>query len=70
MAVAKALDVAAAGTETLARASLPSWDAMKDVGGLVDCWGGEFCHLFPKVLAVIRRGSHQLSVLERTHLPR
>jgi hypothetical protein len=58
-AVATALDVPAADAETLVRASQPLWNAMEDVGGLVDSWGGgEFCHLFPSMLAVIRREAH------------
>jgi hypothetical protein len=59
LAVATALDVPPADAETLVRASQPLWDALEDVGGLVDSWGGgEFCHLFPKMLAVIRREAH------------
>jgi len=58
-AVATALDAAAADAETLVRASQPLWNAMEDVGGLVDSWGGgEFCHLFPSMRAVIRREAH------------
>ena len=54
LAVATAVDVSAADAEKLVRASQPLWDAMEDVGGLVDSWGGgEFCHLFPAMLAVI-----------------
>lgn len=49
----------AADAETLVRALHPLWDAMEDVGGLVDLWaGGEFCHLFPTMLAVIGREAH------------
>ena len=56
LAVATALVVSAADAETLVRASQPLWDALEDVGGLVDSWGGgEFCPLFPTMLAVIRR---------------
>ena len=41
--------------EKILRASEPFWNAMEDVGGLVDSWGGgEFCNLFPKMCAVIR----------------
>ena len=59
LAVAAALDITAADAETLVRASQPLWDAMEDVGGLVDSWGGgEFCYLFPTMLAVIRREAH------------
>lgn len=58
-AVATALEVSATDAETLVRASQPLWDAMEDVGGLVDSWGGgEFCHLFPTMLAVIRGQAH------------
>jgi hypothetical protein len=59
LAVAAALDITPADAETLVRASQPLWDAMEDVGGLVDSWGGgEFCHLFPTMLAVIRPEAH------------
>lgn len=56
-AVRDALGVATEDAETLVRASEPLWDAMEQVGGLVDSWGGgEFCHLFPRMLAVVRSG--------------
>jgi hypothetical protein len=33
-------------------------DAMERAGGLVDSWGGgEFCHIFPRVLAFIQSGT-------------
>jgi hypothetical protein len=36
----------------------PLWDAMERAGGLVDYWGGgEFCQIFPRVLAFIRSGA-------------
>jgi len=54
-AVQAALGTTAEGAETVIRASEPLWDAMEQVGGLVDSWGGgEFCHLFPKMMAVVR----------------
>jgi hypothetical protein len=50
-----ALGVNTDAAETIVRASVPLWDAMEDVGGLVDSWGGgEFCYRFPKMCAVIR----------------
>lgn len=55
-AVAAALAVTPADAEAVVRASQPLWDAMEDVGGLVDSWGGgDFCHLFPAMLATIKR---------------
>ena len=58
-AVVVALGVNPEGAETIVRASLPLWDAMEEVGGLVDSWGGgEFCTLFPKMCAVIRPAAH------------
>ena len=55
-AVAAALDVTTACAEKVVRASQPLWNALEDVGGLVDSWGGgEFCQLFPTMLAAIRR---------------
>jgi len=54
-AVAAALDVSTEDAERIVRASEPLWDAMEDIGGLVDSWGGgEFCYLFPKMCAVIK----------------
>jgi hypothetical protein len=45
----------AATAENLVRSAEPLWDAMERAGGLVDSWGGgEFCHIFPRVLAFIR----------------
>jgi hypothetical protein len=52
------LDVEAATAEDLVRSAEPLWDAMERAGGLVDSWGGgEFCHIFPRVLAFIRSGA-------------
>ncbi|HEY8717759.1 hypothetical protein [Pengzhenrongella sp.] len=57
-AVQAALRVDKADAERIVRASEPLWEAMEQVGGLVDSWGGgEFCHLFPKMCAVIRSGA-------------
>lgn len=54
-AVAPAIGVSTEGAETIIRSSVPLWDAMEDVGGLVDSWGGgEFCHLVPKTCAALR----------------
>jgi hypothetical protein len=54
-AVTAALDVSTEDAEAIVRASEPLWDAMEEVGGLVDSWGGgEFCDLFPKMCAAIR----------------
>ena len=54
-AVGAVLGVNPDDAEVIVRASAPLWDAMEEVGGLVDSWGGgEFCHLFPKMCAVIR----------------
>jgi len=56
--VCAALEVKAATAEDLIRSAEPLWDAMERAGGLVDSWGGgEFCHLFPRVLAFIRSGA-------------
>lgn len=53
--VAAALGVDAEAAEAIVRASEPLWNAMEEVGGLVDSWGGgEFCHLFPMMCAAIR----------------
>jgi hypothetical protein len=42
----------------LVRSAESLWDAMERAGGLVDSWGGgEFCHIFPRVLAFIRSGA-------------
>lgn len=55
MAVAAALSISAEDAETIVRASEPFWDAMEEVGGLVDSWGGgEFCYLLPKMCAVLK----------------
>jgi hypothetical protein len=57
-AVCGVLDVEAATAEDLVRSAEPLWDAMERAGGLVDSWGGgEFCHIFPRVLAFIRSGA-------------
>lgn len=57
-AVTAALGVSAEDAETIVRASEPLRDAMEEIGGLVDSWGGgEFCHLFPKMLTVIGSGA-------------
>lgn len=54
-AVRAVLDVEAATAEDLIRSAEPLWDAMERAGGLVDSWGGgEFCHIFPRILALIR----------------
>jgi hypothetical protein len=51
-AVCVVLDVEEATAEDLVRSAEPLWHAMERAGGLVDSWGGgEFCHLFPRVLA-------------------
>ena len=56
--VCAVLGVDAATAEDLVRSAEPLWDAMERAGGLVDSWGGgEFCHIFPRVLAFIRSGS-------------
>jgi hypothetical protein len=52
------LDVEAATAEDLVRSAEPLWDSMERAGGLVDSWGGgEFFHIFPRVLAFIRSGA-------------
>jgi hypothetical protein len=56
--VRAALEVDAATAEDLIRSAEPLWDAMARTGGLVDSWGGgEFCRIFPRVLAFIRTGA-------------
>jgi hypothetical protein len=56
--VCAVLDVEAATAEDLVRSAEPLWDAMERAGGLVDSWGGgEFRHIFPRVLAFIRSGA-------------
>lgn len=53
--VRSVLDVDAEIAEELIRSAEPMWNAMERAGGLVDSWGGgEFCSLFPQVLAFIR----------------
>ena len=57
-AVCGVLEVDAATAEDLVRSAEPLWDAMERAGGLVDSWGGgEFCDIFPRVLAFIRSGA-------------
>jgi len=57
-AVCAVLDVDPATAEDLVRSAEPLWDAMERAGGLVDAWGGgEFCHIFPRVLAFIQSGT-------------
>ncbi len=57
-AVCAVLGVDAATAKDLVRSAEPLWDAMERAGGLVDSWrGGEFCHIFPRVLAFIRSGA-------------
>jgi hypothetical protein len=52
------LDVEADTAKDLVRSAEPLWEAMERAGGLVDSWGGgEFCHVFPRVLAFIRSGA-------------
>ena len=54
-ALESVLGVSAEDAEVILRASEPLWDAMEEVGGLVDSWGGGvFCHLFPRMMAVVR----------------
>lgn len=54
-ALRAALDVDDDAAEAILRASEPFWNALEDVGGLVDSWGGgEFCQLFPRMCAVIK----------------
>jgi hypothetical protein len=53
-----ALGVDTETAEDLVRSAEPLWDAMERAGGMVDGWGGgEFCGLFPRVLAYIRAGA-------------
>ncbi len=48
------LGVDFATAQDLMRAAVPLWDARERAGVLVDSWGGgEFCDVFPKVLAFI-----------------
>ncbi len=57
-AVRAAVGVNVDTAEALIRAAEPLWDAMEQAGGLVDSWGGgEFCHLFPRVLSFIGTGA-------------
>lgn len=57
-AVRDVLDVDIDTAEAIVRAAEPLWDALEEAGGLVDSWGGgEFCHMFPRVLSFIRMGS-------------
>ena len=49
------LGVTTEAAEAILRASEPLWNALEDAGGLVDSWGGgEFCDVFPKMIAAIR----------------
>ena len=53
-AVAAALGVNTQDAEAIVRASEPLWDAMEEVGALVDSWGGgQFCYLFPKMCGAL-----------------
>jgi hypothetical protein len=57
-AVQAALGIDKDSAEMVLRASEPLWDAMEQVGGLVDSWGGgEFCYVFPKMCEVIASAS-------------
>jgi hypothetical protein len=52
------LGVDAETAEDLVRSAEPLGDAMERAGGMVDSWGGgEFCALFPRVLAFIGAGA-------------
>jgi hypothetical protein len=56
--VCAVLEVQEAVAEDLVRSAEPLRDAMERAGGLVDSWGGgEFCRVFPRVLAFIRSGA-------------
>jgi len=56
--VCAVLGVGAAAAEDFVRSAGPLWNAMERAGGLVDSWGGgEFCSIFPRVLAFIRAGA-------------
>ena len=56
--VCAVLDVQTPTAEDLVRSAEPLWDAMERAGGLVDSWGGgEFCYMFPSVLAFIKSGA-------------
>jgi hypothetical protein len=56
--VRSVLGVDTATAEDLVRSAEPLWDAMERAGGLADSWGGgEFCHVFPRVLSFIRNGA-------------
>jgi hypothetical protein len=60
-AVRDVLGVNVASAEDLLRSAEPLWEAMERAGGLVDSWGGgEFCGIFPRVLAYIQAGSPEL----------
>lgn len=55
------LGVDTAAAEDLVRSAEPLWGAMERASGLVDSWGGgEFCGIFPRVLAYIQAGSPRL----------
>jgi hypothetical protein len=52
------LDVEAAAAEDLVRSAGPLWEAMERAGGSsIHGAGGEFCHIFSRVLAFIRSGA-------------
>ena len=52
------LDVEAGTSADLVRSAEPLWDEIERAEGLVDSWGGgEFCHIFPRVLAFIQSGA-------------
>lgn len=52
------LDVEAGTAADSVRSAEPLWDAIERAEGLVDSWGGgEFCHIFPRVLAFIQSGA-------------
>jgi hypothetical protein len=56
--VCAVLYVESVTAEDLVRSAEPLWDAMERAGGLVDSWGGgEFCYVFPRVLAFIQSGA-------------
>jgi hypothetical protein len=58
-AVQAAWRVDTAAAEDILRASEPFWNTLEEHGG-VDSWGGvEFCNLFPRALALIRKQANQ-----------
>ncbi|MBP6995219.1 MAG: hypothetical protein KBB39_03655 [Phycicoccus sp.] len=53
--ICRVLDVDEASAESLIRAAEPLWNALEEESDLVDSWGGgEFCAIYPRVLAFIR----------------